>query len=171
MEVALVLANIVVIAAMLIGLGITMVGLPGNLLILLTALGYGFFEGFVHLDSRFLILLFGAVLLGEAVEFIAGALGAKREKASLRAMVASTFGGIAGAVMGTAIIPVIGSIAGAVLGAFGASYLAEYTKTGDSEQAGRVACGVAIGLLLGTLFKLAVGLGMAISVIWRLPWG
>ena len=169
-EAALILANIAVIAAVLIGLGLTLVGLPGNLLIFLSAAGYGFWDGFVHVDGRFLLLLFGALLLGEAVEFVAGALGAKRKKASLRAMAASTVGGIAGAVMGTAFVPVIGSIAGAVLGAFGASYVAEYSKTGDREQAERVARSVAAGLLLGTLFKLAVGVGMAISVIWRLTW-
>lgn len=170
MELTLFAANLFVIFLLLAGVGMTLFGLPGNLIILITAVGYGFFENFVTFETRFLLGLGGIFLLGEAVEFLAGALGAKKAKASGRAIVAAFFGGLAGAVFGSVIMPVAGTLAGAVAGAFGLSYLAELSKTGDKEKSARVARNVAVGLLVGTLFKLAVAVGMAAAVVLRLPW-
>lgn len=170
MDFSLLAANIAVILALLLAVGMTLCGLPGNFLILLVAVGYGFFEGFAVFETRFLLGLGGVFVLGEAVEFIAGMLGAKKASASARAVVAAFFGGLAGAVLGSVVMPLFGTIAGAVAGAFALSYLAELSKTGDKGQAARVARSAAVGLLVGTLFKLAVAVGMAASVILRLPW-
>lgn len=73
--------------------------------------------------------------------------------------------------MGTAVFPLLGTLVGAVLVSFGFSYWAEYSKTGDAEQSSRVARSVAKGLVVGTLFKLAVAVGMAAGIVLRLPWG
>jgi hypothetical protein len=153
------------------GVGLTLVGLPGNIVIFLTALGYGFYDGFVHFDQRFFIILLGALLLGEAVEFLAGAMGAKKAKASRRAIFSAFIGAVAGGIMGTAVFPLLGTLVGAVLVSFGFSYWAEYSKTGDAAQSSRVARSVAKGLVVGTLFKLAVAVGMATGIVLRLPWG
>ena len=170
MDFSLIAANIIVILILFAGLGMTLFGLPGNIVIVLTAVAYGLFEDFAIFETPFLLGLGGIFLLGEAVEFVAGALGAKKAKASGRAMLAAFFGGLAGAVFGSVIMPVAGTLAGAVAGAFGLSYLAELSKTGDKEKSARVARSVAVGLLVGTLFKLAVAVGMAAAVVLRLPW-
>lgn len=171
MDLSLVAANIILILVVLAGAGLTLFALPGNLLILLAALAYGLFEGFANFDGGFLLALGGVFLAGEAVEFAAGMLGAKRHKASGRSVVAAFVGGVAGAVAGSLVLPVLGTLAGAVAGAFALCYAAEYGKTGDREKAARVAKGAAVGLLVGTLFKLAVAIGMAAAIIARLPWG
>jgi uncharacterized protein YqgC (DUF456 family) len=170
MELSLVAANVILIVFLLLGMGMTLFTLPGNFLILLTAVGYGFFEGFGRFDGYFLLMLGGLFLFGEAVEFIAGMLGAKRQNASWRAIAAALVGGLAGAVFGSAVVPVLGTLAGAVAGAFALSYAAEYSKSGDSDKAARVARGAAVGLLVGTLFKLAVAVGMAAAIVMRLAW-
>lgn len=170
MDMSIIAANIVLIVLLLAGVGMTLFALPGNLVILLAALGYAFVEGFSRFDTGFLLTLGGIFLLGEAVEFVAGMLGAKRQNASGRAVIAAFVGGVAGAVVGSVVLPVLGTVAGAVAGAFGLSYAAEYSKTGDREKAARVARSVAAGLLVGTLFKLAVAVGMATAVIYRLSW-
>lgn len=170
MELSLIAANVVLILVLLLAVGLTLFTLPGNFVILLAAVGYGFYEGFVRFDGGFLLALGGLFVLGEAVEFVAGMLGAKRQNASGRAVAAALVGGVAGAVAGSVVLPVLGTVAGAVAGAFGLSYAAEYSKTGDREKAARVARGAAAGLLVGTLFKLAVAVGMVAAIIARLAW-
>jgi len=171
MDFSLFVATLILIFFLVAGVMLTLFSLPGNLVILLAAAGYGLLEGFVRFDGGFLLALGGACLFGEAVEFVAGMLGAQRQKASARAVDGTFFGGIAGAVIGSFVMPVLGTIAGAVAGAFGLSYAAEYGKTGDRDKAVRVARGAAVGMLVGTLFKLAVAVGMVAAVIARLPWG
>jgi uncharacterized protein len=162
--------HVAVIVLLLTGLGLTALGLPGNVLIFVTALAYGYYEGFVHIGYTFLLILLGTLLAGELVEFIAGALSAKRENASKRAVFAAVFGAILGGIVGTGLLPIIGSLLGAMCGSFIASYLAEYTKTGDMEKSQRVAKSVMTGQIIGLIFKFAIGIGMLVAVIYQLPW-
>lgn len=162
--------NLLVICITVVGIGMTTIGLPGNWLIFFTALSYGYLEGFVHMTSTVLLIIFGALLLGELAEFLAGSLGAKRENASRSAMVAAFVGGIAGGVIGTGIMPGLGSIAGAVGGSFAAGYLAEYAATGNREKAAKVAKSIVIGQALGLIFKLAIAIGMVAFIISQLTW-
>ncbi len=170
MDFGLVAANVILIVFLLLGVGLTLFTLPGNFVILLAAVVYGFYEGFSRFDAGFLFALAGLFVLGEAVEFVAGMLGAKRQNASARAVLATLAGGVAGALAGSVVLPVLGTVAGAVVGAFVLSYAAEYSKTGDREKSARVARGAAAGLLAGTLFKLAVAVGMAAALVARLAW-
>lgn len=155
---------------LLVGVSLTMIGLPGNFLILLTALGYGYWEGFSHFNTTFLSVLFAAFIVGETVEFVAGALGAKREKASGWTITAAVLGAIVGGAVGTSIVPLIGSFLGAMAGAFAASYGVEYGKTKDAAKAIRVAQSVMVGQIVGMIAKFAVGIGMVVGIIANLPW-
>lgn len=149
----------------------TVFGLPGNLLLVLFAVGAAFYEGFISLDGMFLALLAGGWLLGEGVEFFAAAIGAKKAQASRSAIVFSYIGAFFGMLLGTAILPVIGTLAGSLLGAFLAGFWGEYNQTGSSSQAHRVAVHVVAGQIVGVLFKLAVGAAMATAILMRLPIG
>ena len=170
MEFTGLMLNIIVILLLLTGLGFTLIGLPGNVFIFLTALGYGYLEGFAHMNVQILLLLLAALVFGELVEAIAGAVGAKKEKASLRAIIAAFFGGVIGGIIGTGILPLIGSVGGAILGGFAGSYLAEYTKHRDTDKAGRVAQSVIKGQVIGLIIKFAVAIAMIISILFYLPW-
>lgn len=170
MEITGLMLNVIVILLLLGGIGFTLIGLPGNVLIFLTALGYGYLEGFVHMNYQTLLLLLAALILGELVESFAGAVGAKKEKASFRAIIAAFFGGIIGGIIGTGILPVVGSIGGAILGGFAGSYLAEYTKHQDLDKAGRVAQSVIKAQLIGLVIKFAIAITMIIYILVHLPW-
>ncbi|EGO65435.1 DUF456 domain-containing protein [Acetonema longum] len=146
----------------------TLLGLPGNLLVLLLAAGYGFYEGFQIFDPGFLGLLLGIYLAGEGAEFLAAAVGAKKAKASRAAVVAAYIGGFAGALLGTMLLPVIGTILGSAAGGFAASYSVEYSRT-DKSQAMRVAVHVVVAQGLGLLAKMAAGVSMAALVLLRWP--
>ncbi|WP_169717723.1 DUF456 domain-containing protein [Sporomusa silvacetica] len=162
--------NLLVILVTVIGIGLTAIGLPGNWLIFFTALGYGYLESFTHMNATVLLLLFGALLIGELAEFVAGSLGAKKENASRAAIAAAFIGGIVGGLVGTGFMPGLGSIAGAIGASFAAGYLAEYAFTGNKEQAARVAKSIVIGQAMGLIFKLAVAIGMVAFIISQLTW-
>lgn len=170
MDYAVIFINIAVSLILIAGIGLVLLGLPGNILIFITALGYGYYDNFIHISWAVLSVLFVALAAGEIVEFLAGALGAKKEKASSRAVIAAFFGAFSGGIAGTAILPLIGSFLGAMLGAFAASFLAEYSKTSDRGKAGRVALSVMKGQIIGTIVKVIIAVGMAVAIIYRLSW-
>ncbi|MDU4961585.1 MAG: DUF456 family protein [Sporomusaceae bacterium] len=146
-------------------------GLPGNFLLLLFAAAVGFYDSFDRLNWTFLAGLTGGWVLGEAAEFFSSAIGAKRARASRRAITAAYIGAFAGMLAGTAVLPVIGTLVGSLLGAFAAGYWGEYSQTGSGGQARRVAVYAAAGQLFGLVFKLAVGIAMAVAIWTRLPFG
>ena len=170
MDIQLILLQAGLTAVMLAGLLLTLVGLPGNLLILLAALFFGWREEFAHLTPFVLGALAIAWLGGELLDFAAGIGGAKKERASWAATAAAVIGAIGGGILGTGMMPLIGTLAGALLGGFAASYGVEYWLSGDAVKARKVAGGVLKGQLLGMIVKSAVGLGMALTVwyaLWR----
>ncbi len=155
--------------------------LPGNWMILglaalfawlLPADEYG--RGFGWITVGVLGLL---ALLGEAVEFAAGAAGAAKHGASRRAMLLSMAGAIVGSLAGAAVgipMPVVGSLVAAVgggaAGAFGGAYLGELWKGKTHPERTAVGTGALLGRLFGTAGKLTAGAAMvavlAVMTFW-----
>jgi uncharacterized protein YqgC (DUF456 family) len=113
----------------------------------------------------------GLALLGEVVEFAAGAAGAAKSGGSKRgifiSMLGTMVGSIVGAMLGTVIpIPIVGNLIGAVLGgalgAFGGAYLGEYWKGKPDHECLNISSAAMIGRVLGTVGKLAIGVIMVI---------
>lgn len=170
MEFGLVVLNLTVIAVLLV-LGLTtLIGLPGNWFIFLAAAGYGWLQNFSTMGIHFFLILLGLLLFGELVEFAAGAVGAKKKKASLPAVIAAAIGGVAGGITGTIILPVVGSLLGAFGGAFLASYGVEYLITGSASQSAKVAQGVFVAQLAGMVIKTAVAMAMIVAIIGHMKW-
>jgi len=159
------------------GLTATMFALPGNWLIVgLTAL----FAWLVHDPAGGGVSwwVVGAILIlaivGEIVEFAAGAAGAARSGGSRRGMVLAIGGAMAGSIAGVSVvsfvipIPVVGTVLGAVgggaLGAFGGAYLGEAWKGRTEEHRLAVGKAALIGRLFGTAGKLGVGAMMVVIV-------
>lgn len=163
-----VLLNIAMLAMLAVGIILTLVGLPGNLFIVLVAVLYGWQEDFVHLTYGSLLTLAGLWLIGELVDFIAGIMGAKKEQASWKATTAAFFGALIGGIIGTGILPVIGTIIGSVIGGFLSSYCVEYINANDKMKALQVAKGVVKGQLLGMLIKFVVAISMSMTIIYKL---
>lgn len=170
MEYTGLIINVGFIIVLLGGVIMTIIGLPGNTLILLTGLIYGFYEHFENIDYAILVIAFGMYIIAEVIEFVAGLLGAKKEKASKRAMLAPFIGTIIGGIWGTALLPIIGSLLGALLGAFVSSLFAEYSKTKDLTQAKRVAKGVLKGQVIAILVKTTAAVSMSILLVYQLKW-
>ena len=108
-----------------------------------------------------LVLLGVLVVLALIVDFAATALGAKKVGASKKA--------IAGSVAGT-FVGLFFGLPGLLLGPFVGAVLGELAAQRYLDQATRVGIATWVGLLLGTIAKLALSLTMlgvfAISYFW-----
>ena len=109
-------------------------------------------------------ILAGLAILGEVIEFFAGAAGAAKQGASRRSIVFSLIGGMAGSICGAMAglpVPVIGSVIAALLGgslgAFAGAYLGEKSIERPHSESMAVARGAFAGRLWGTVGKFAVG--------------
>ena len=149
--------------------------LPGNWLIVLTAgLAMAFAptsDGQPLIGWTGLGLLLGLAVLGEVVEFAAGAAGAAKRGASKRAVWMSVGGAMAGSIAGATAgipVPLVGPLIGAVLGggagAFGGAYAGEAWKGTGRSDAVAISTAAFKGRLLGTAGKLAVGAVMLVCL-------
>jgi uncharacterized protein YqgC (DUF456 family) len=115
--------------------------------------------------------VFGLALLGEILEFVAGALGATRAGASRRSTLYAVLGSVVGAIVGGIAglpIPVIGSLLAALLfGAAGATAGAMYGEWSDGkswQESWTVGHAAFWGRLFGTLGKFAAGAVMVVVI-------
>lgn len=154
---------------------LNLVALPGNwiavaLLALYVWLGPE--QGRTAVGVAVLVACFGLAVIGEIIEFAAGAMGAQRAGASRRSTVYALIGSMLGAIVGAIVglpVPVIGSLLAAILfGGLGAMAGAVYGESkGGKPWRESVAIGHAAfwGRTLGTLGKASVGLLIVILVL------
>jgi uncharacterized protein YqgC (DUF456 family) len=118
-------------------------------------------------------VLAGLAVLGEIVEFAAGAAGAAKQGASKRGVALAMVGALVGSVAGVAIglpIPVVGSfvmaLVGGAAGAFFGAYIGEAWKGRPHEARVAAGRGAFSGRIWGTVGKLTVGAVMLAIVAW-----
>jgi uncharacterized protein YqgC (DUF456 family) len=131
--------------------GLVLPALPGAPLLFLGVLLGAWAEDFAYIGSGTLIAAGVLAVLTIAVDFAAGAFGARRYGASGRAVLGATIGAIVGIFFGLVGI-LIGPFIGAVVG--------ELSVQRDLRAASRAGIGATIGLALGTAAKLALGFAM-----------
>ncbi len=109
-----------------------------------------------------LAAVLGLAILGEVLEFIAGALGARTAGASKRAAAIAIVGGVIGAIAGTPLIPIpiVGTLVGAAIGAGLGSVLGDKWAGRQWGEALKGGQGAAIGKLGGSVAKLTVAVLM-----------
>jgi uncharacterized protein len=143
---------ILAIILMIVGaLGIVLPALPGVPLIYAGMVLAASIDDFQRIGWITLTVLGLLTLIGFIVDFAASAMGAKRVGASARA--------VWGAVIGT-VVGLFFGIPGLILGPFIGAVIGEITVHGRVGTAGRVGLATWIGLLFGTLFKLAIAFSM-----------
>ncbi|MHC4415096.1 MAG: DUF456 family protein [Planctomycetota bacterium] len=114
------------------------------------------------------------LVIGEIVEFIAGALGAQKGGSSRRGTIGALVGGIAGIFIFTPLfffVPLFGAFLGAVLGTFVGAIVGELSAERATLRGSvRPAVGATIGRVLGTTGKVAIAvavwLALSISAFW-----
>ncbi|MDY7109974.1 MAG: DUF456 domain-containing protein [Planctomycetota bacterium] len=155
-------------------------GLPGSWIIIALAVVINLVDGLYLAEGRGETfdwrLVAGAVLLaaiGELLEFLAGALGAKTAGSSRRGAIGALVGGLLGAILGAPFGLILGALLGAVVGTFIGAIVGEISgrEPMTMRQSIKPATGATIGRVLGTLSKvpiaLVIWLVLTIDALWR----
>jgi uncharacterized protein len=166
---------LLLVVVLLISWAATLIGMPGNWLIVLAAAVYAYcipVDSHVAIGWGVVATLVVLAALGEGVELLAGVMGTARVGASRRSAILALLGSFAGAMLGIVIglpIPLIGSFVAtllfASLGAMAGGMLGERwagRNIGASWQVGEAAFW---GRLAGTLGKVLIGAIMVATVV------
>ena len=143
---------ILAIALMLVGAaGVVLPALPGVPLMFAGMVVAASIDDFERIGWLTVTVLGVLTVISFVVDLGASALGAKRVGASARAVWGAAIGTIVGLFLG---------IPGLLLGPFVGAVVGELTVHGRLDQAGRVGVATWLGLILGTLVKLAIAFSM-----------
>ena len=142
----------------------TLLGLPGIWMMIILAgiidlLDVMVFDQEISFGWISLLIAILLAALGEFLEFLAGAAGAKAGGANRRGIVGALFGGFFGGILGTFFIPIplVGTFVGAAIGAGLGAFLGEITKSGATISGSlKPAGGAAAGRVAGTLSKTVI---------------
>lgn len=152
---------LVSIGLMLLGLaGIILPLLPSTPLVFAGMLILAWQQDFQTVSGYTMLALAILAVLASALDYIAGAFGAKFAGASKAAI----WGAMMGALIGIFAGPV-GLIFGPLLGATAG----EYHATRQSLRAGQVGLASWIGMLVGTIAKIAI-VFMMLGIFWLAYW-
>jgi len=145
---------------MILGLiGIFVPGLPGNGLIFVAALGYGFFTDFSEINALLLFIFAGITILAILFDYIGSLLGAKK-------FGATKFGiawGIVGGIIGFLTFGIIGLIVGQFIGTVGG----EFAKGKKIESSMKSGLGALIGYILSVAANMSIGILMIALFLLR----
>jgi uncharacterized protein YqgC (DUF456 family) len=135
--------------------------LPGVPMIFIGLWLAAWIDGYERVGGFTMGLLGVLTLLSVVVDFAASAMGAKRVGASPRAIWGAVIGSIVGIFFG---------IPGLLLGPFAGAVIGELSARKSAGQATRVGIATWLGLLFGTLAKIALSFAMigifALSYFW-----
>jgi hypothetical protein len=145
-------------------LALNVVGLPGNWILVGTALLVALIPGFGDLSWTWFLVCVGFAALGEAIESLLGLVVVARKGGTRWGVLGSFLGGIVGVVLGSAVAPPFGGVLLGFAGAFAGAVIGEYLREQRSESAVRVGVWAFIGRSLAILGKVAAGGG----VVWVL---
>jgi uncharacterized protein YqgC (DUF456 family) len=156
-------------------------GMPGSVLILLSALTFSAATGWHRPSWGVLIVLVVLAVLCETLDNLMSVLGVRRYGGSLQTSLASGCGAIAGAILAGAFVSpllalpggpiawllavVLVPIAGAATGGFAVAYLLEIRRGASPNQARSAGFGAVVGKVLGALGRVILTSAMAVLAV------
>ena len=115
--------------------------LPGNTVMVLSGLGFAFYDPAKYFDIRLISAMILVYAMGEIWEFALSFFGIKKKVKNISwwAVLFIGCGTFVGTLLGTVSFPVAGSVLGGATGAFVAAYLYEYMQSRSVQSAGAMA--------------------------------
>lgn len=143
---------VVAVVLVIVGLvGTVLPALPGVPLIFVGVLIAAWAEDFTRIGGVTLAILAALTVVGVLVDYVAASISARRAGASRAGIIGAALGTIAGIVTGLwglLFMPLVGAAIG------------EFIANRDALRAGKVGVATWIGLLVGTVVKIAVAFTM-----------
>ncbi len=150
--IVLILLWIAVVGLVGVGLaGAVLPALPGVPMVFAGLWLAAWIDDYERVGVSTLVLLAVLVVISIIVDFVASAFGAKRVGASSQAIWGSVLGSVVGIFFG---------LPGILLGPFVGAVIGELSARSNMRQAANVGIATWIGLLFGTIAKLALSLAM-----------
>lgn len=144
----------------LVGLaGTVLPALPGMPLIFIGAWIAAAIDDYTRIGSATLVVLGVLAVIGLATDWVASALGAKRAGASRAGLIGAALGTVAGVVTGLwgiVFMPLVGAAVG------------EFIGHRDLLRAGKVGVATWLGMLAGTVIKIALAFAMVGVLVFAL---
>jgi uncharacterized protein len=151
----IVVASWLLAAALVLGglAGAVLPALPGVPLVFAGLWLAAWIDGYTRVSGLTVGILGVLTVVAMAVDLLASVLGAQRVGASRQAIAGAAIGAVVGLFVGFGLVGlIVGPFVGAVVG--------ELMARGSMQQAARVGLGTWLGLLFGTIAKLALSLAM-----------
>jgi uncharacterized protein YqgC (DUF456 family) len=161
-------ADLLVFAALAVGLVMIPLGLPGLWVMVGAAILHRVGGRSDEMGIGVLALISGMALLAEGVEAVLGVATARRFGASRWGMWGAFLGGIAGAIALSPILPLVGTLIGAFVGAFAGAFGLEWWKSRTFRASWRAGLGAFVGRVAATAVKVAIGVAITVLVVWRI---
>ncbi|MHC4618666.1 MAG: DUF456 domain-containing protein [Planctomycetota bacterium] len=165
--------SVMLVLVNLVWLALVLFGLPGNWLIVISTCLFAWWRADEGVFSIYILIAITVLaVLGELIEFLGGASGARKAGASWRGSIGAIIGAVAGAIIGTFMIPVplFGTVLGACVGAALGSWGLELTAGKQMKESVRSGIGAGLGELVGITTKFAIGVLIwfivAIAAFW-----
>lgn len=138
--------------------------LPGNTVMVLSGLGFAFYDPAKYFDIRLISAMILVYAMGEIWEFALSFFGIKKKVKNISwwAVLFIGCGTFVGTLLGTVSFPVAGSVLGGATGAFVAAYLYEYMQSRSVQSAGALAWQAAKMQFMAMLGKLVATFVLAI---------
>ena len=132
-------------------MGLVIPVIPGPVLLLAGLAMAAWAENFVFVGPAILTILTLLAITAHVLDFIAGAMGAKRFGASRKAAFGAAIGAVVGMFFG-----LVGILAGPFIGAV----IGELTVSKNIQTSGLAGIGAWMGMLIGIAAKVAIGFSM-----------
>ena len=180
MVVLRVLGELIFLLLMPLAVVVSMLALPGSLLVLAASVVHSAVTGWQRPSWQVLVALAVLALAAEASDNVLAIWGARRYGASLRSSIIAGIGAGVGAIFAGLIAQIVGIpalvagpiawlvvnavlvVAGACVGAFAAAYWWEIRSGASPEEARRAGLGGAVGRVLAIIARVAITAAMAV---------
>ncbi len=145
----------------LLGVGVSLVGLPGIILITLSLFMLGIAENFQNIPPSVYIIFVVLAILSSFIDNLMIVLGAKKFGSSKFGMIGAFFGGI----FGFFLFPPIGILIGPFIGAV----IPELIMTRDVEKSFKIGMGTLFGYLANVFVRFVLALALFVwfmFILW-----